>query len=509
MVSCYSFVTLYFFCNLILISGIPIYALCLCCYKRNKSKYGEESHKYKNGQAPVQVIVETPSPPDTLKRISDGGNISSDQRQEEFNNTHVQENVIQHKELVKTNEIIVQHVLIENNEEKEAKIIDLLDQVLQAAEDSYVEIVNLKDQDEADNLQEEEIPPFSNGSIPHRKSLSELSDAGSDASFSNQVLSKYDVIAQVHREDLPKLSEEEEKSDKEVEDNENNEDYEQVTAFNESESNSRTDESGYSDTLDRNGMNDSTEDTREDVLNIPVPPPPPPLDENYFTSPYFKKSYTIPSRPNRQKSVEEEVSKPRESVHSNYSQDDGTIVFGSDRQMSFMSKLNNIFQNKMSSDGEKPRKRSNSTGHIEESPEFESNLQRPALFLPIDLKKEIMAIQSTPNLRPVNAEENNNDKEEDNNGDDEEETDSSMSRDDLKFKLESIFASGGPKPLKPRLMKSNPPTPEEAYQTDTSSMESIPKFPKVEKNDTLKRQKDKFGQVLNSIRLSFNKDDMV
>lgn len=357
--------------------------------------------------------------------------------------------------------------------------------MLQAEEDSYGELISLKENKEVLNE-----TPIVDPSITHRKSLSELSDAGSDASLGNQVLSKYDVIAQVHREDLPKVSEEEEKEKTEEIENED----EEVTPFNDSESNSRTDESGYSDTIDRNALNGSTEDTTD----VPYIPPPPPFDESYFASPYFKKSYTISSRPTRQKSIDEE-NKPRESIKSNHSQDDNNIVFGSDRQMDFMSKLNNIFQNKISNEGEEQRRRSNSTGDVVQASEFVLNRDRPAIFL--DLKKEIQAVHSTPNLRPVNVEDNEPEVEQESEG-----IDTSMSKEDLKSKLANIYAGGGPT-MKPRLMKSNPPTPEESYQTDASSTESIAKLPKVEKNDTLKRQKDKFGAVLNSLnslRLSKN-----
>lgn len=433
----------------------------------------------KNGKPPVQIIVESPTPPDTMMRSSNyGGDIET--LDEEI------EEAPEMEETLQTTEITVYQAYIENNEEKEAKIIDLLDQVLQAEEDTYGEIISLKDKEDVVINQEVQ-----------RKSLSELSDAGSDASMGNQGLSKYDVIAQVHREDLPKVAEEEERQDQDIEEEIVNVD-EEVTAFNDdSETNSRTDESGYSDTFDRN-LNESV----EEVSNIPVPPP---LDENYFRSSNFKKSYTIPVRPMQKiepkqlEEEQEEENKPRDSLQSNNSQSDGNITFGSDRQINFMSKLNNIFQNKISSsDDEEPRKRSHSTGNVTDGTDFSISRERPAIFL--DLKKEIVSKEAAQNLRPVNVEDKSAE-------DTEEVEDITMSREDLKSKLENILAAGGPKLLKPRLMKSNPPTPEEAYQTDTSSTDSIPKLPKMEKMDTLKRQKAKFGEVMKSFRLSLNKDD--
>lgn len=386
--------------------------------------------------------------------------------------------------------------------QKEAKIIDLLDQVLQAEEDSYIEIVSLKEE----TIEDKNMVPIplivDTEPIPHRKSLSDLSDAGSDASFGIQVLSKYDVVVQVHREDLPKVNED---IEKETNINENNEECEEMTAFNDSDTNSRTDESGYSDTIDKSALNDSTEDAREDIPYIPEPPP---LDENYFTKSYFKASYSVPKRSKKLSLVTPiEESKPRISVQSNNS-NDGTIVFGSDRQVNFMSKLTNIIKNKMEGNDEGNLKRSNSTGNMRPAEKLIIP-ERPSILL--ELNKEILAASSSPTLRPVvmpnlqpvatsNAEET----ETENNDDD-----SSMSRENLKFKLENIFATGGPKPLKSRLIKSNPPTPEEAYQTDTSSAENIPKLPKMDKNDTLKRQRDKFSDVLNSFRLSLNNDDVV
>lgn len=498
-----------------LFSGIPFYILFVCCYKRHKKNHLEEnvtqfSHENKNGKAPIQIVVESPTPPGTMDRTSSsaGDLISAEDTNKQ--NIEMQEKVQSEivPYVVPTEEVVVQHAaIIENNEEKEAKIIDMLDKVLQAEEDSYGEVISLKDAKD----EEEAVDAVSDKVNYHRKSFSEVSDAGSDASLGNQVLSKYDVIAQVHREDLPRVAEEKPDSGEAdiLENNNDNDnegdDDEIVNESNDSETNSQTDESGYSDTIDRAALNDSAEDVKE----RPYIPTPPPFDENFFASPTFQKSYTVPKRPSRNKPYEEpEENKPRESIQSNGSQSDGNIIFGSDRQIHFMSKLNNIFQGKIATppdEGEEKRRRSNSTGNVVENTEFAVSRDRPSIFL--DLKKELLAAQK---LRPVNAEEQappeprvEVDKEE------EEEEDVSMSRNDLKSKLESIFANGGPQLLKPRLMKSNPPTPEEAYQTDTSSTESISKLPKIEKNDTLKRQKDKFGAVLNSFRLSLNQDDVV
>ncbi|KAG6449185.1 hypothetical protein O3G_MSEX005918 [Manduca sexta] len=465
--------------------GIPIYIICICCYKRKDIVEDKTTarHENKNGTPPVQIVVESPTPPDTMNRISTYGGDDTIEEMDNETEGSVRGLTMLAKrasEPPKTEEITIHQAYVENNEEKEAKIIDLLDQVLQAEEDTYGEVISLQDQ-------KEDIPVRNE---VQRKSISELSDAGSDASLGNQGLSKYDVIAQVHREDLPRVNEEEERRE--------DEDDEQVTAFNDSETNSRTDESGYSDTLDsRNTLSENVEG-KEDAPYIPVPPP---LDENFFRSPHFKKSYTISARPTKKEGEEEEEEKPRSSVNSNNSQEEDNITFGSDRQIHFMSKLNNLFQNKISgSDDDEPRKRSHSTGNVTEGTEFSPIKERKSLFL--DLQKEIISREAAQNLKPVNSEDTNSVEEEP-------EEDTSMSRQDLKSKLENIFATGGPNLLKPRLMKSNPPTPEEAYQTDTSSTESIAKLPKVDKNDTLKRQKAKFGEVLNSFRLSMNKDDEV
>lgn len=501
-----------------------VYLIGLCSCRRNKSTGHLESnlkpisHKEKNGTSHVQIIVESPTPTNTLGRGSD--------KEEPTQNTAdiKSENAIEvyEKEMdvmrinasIVTEEVIVQHAIIDLNEEKEAKIIDLLDQVIQAEEDTYGEVPL--------NDKVDETVEASTETIPHRKSLSELSDAESDASLTN-VLSKYDVIAQVHREDMPKVNEdileepemaENELSEQNVEINKENvdeeterinvEEYEKVTFFNESETASRTDESGYSDTTDKNQVSESVEEKVNDAPRIPSPPP---FDENFFASPTFQKSFTISARP-KKTMVEEKRPEPRESVNSNNSHDDNNIVFGSAKQMSFMSKLNHIFQTKIANPEEKldeeKLKRSNSTGNIADRPNMEFSRKRPQLFL--DLKKELLArnppIDKSPEL------EQNEGKEEQNEEDDTVE-EQSMTKADLKSKLETIFAAGGPKLLKPRIVKSNPPTPEESYATDTSSTESIPKLPKMEKNDTLKRQKDKFGEVLNSFRLSFQKEDAV
>lgn len=449
-------------------------------------------HAIENGKAPVQIIVESPTPPDTIARTS---NYGGDTIQEEDEiQEDIQESIVRNIVPMKKEETVLHQAYIENNEEKEAKIIDLLDQVLQAEEDTYGEMISLtevKDEDVVSTSQETEV---------HRKSLSELSDAGSDASLGNPGLSKYDVIAQVHREDLPRVNEEEEKSEREDIIDSEDEDDEQVTAFNDSDS--RTDESGYSDTIDRNALSESLEESKEDIPNIPVPPP---LPDLLFLSPNFIKSYTIASKhskPQPPPEDDDDENRPRESITSNSTLGEDNMTFGSDRQMNFMSKLNNIFQTKIiSNDDEEPRKRSHSTGNVVENTEFSTIPQRPSMFMA--LQNEITSKEAAQNLRPVNAEEKPEVELE------EEKEDLILTRQDLKSKLEGIFAAGGPQLLKPRLMKSNPPTPEDSYQTDTSSTESIPKLPKMERNDTLKRQKDKFSAVLNSFRLSFKDDDVV
>lgn len=449
-------------------------------------------HAIENGKAPVQIIVESPTPPDTIARTS---NYGGDTIQEEDEiQEDIQESIVRSIVPMKKEETVLHQAYIENNEEKEAKIIDLLDQVLQAEEDTYGEMISLtevKDKDVVSTSQETEV---------HRKSLSELSDAGSDASLGNPGLSKYDVIAQVHREDLPRVNEEEEKSEREDIIDSEDEDDEQVTAFNDSDS--RTDESGYSDTIDRNALSESLEESKEDIPNIPVPPP---LPDLLFLSPNFIKSYTIASKhskPPPPPEDDDDENRPRESITSNSTLGEDNMTFGSDRQMNFMSKLNNIFQTKIiSNDDEEPRKRSHSTGNVVENTEFSTIPQRPSMFMA--LQNEITSKEAAQNLRPVNVEEKPEVEPE------EEKEDLILTRQDLKSKLEGIFAAGGPQLLKPRLMKSNPPTPEDSYQTDTSSTESIPKLPKMERNDTLKRQKDKFSAVLNSFRLSFKDDDVV
>lgn len=312
-----------------------MYIFCVCCYKQGNEENLEDSINASkaivNGKAPVQIYVVSPTPPGTIKRNTQGDHPLQDDKIIEID---LQDDITKEEPIV-VEQKIVQHAYVEDNEEKEAKIIDLLDQVLQAEEDSYGELISLKEQKETEEQEND----------THRKSLSELSDAGSEASMGIQVLSKYDVIVQVHREDLPKLNEEEEKIDKDEEafkDCDVNID-EEVTAFNDSDS--RTDESGYSDTIDKTALNESMEDFKEDadITNIPTPPP---LDESYFASPGFKKSYTMSAMPSKHKIIEPEENK-RESVLSNNSYDDGPMVFGSDKQMNFMSKLENLFQTKM------------------------------------------------------------------------------------------------------------------------------------------------------------------
>ncbi|XP_050350877.1 cationic amino acid transporter 2-like [Nymphalis io] len=487
--------------------GIPVYFLCVCFYKQNvkhnlQDNINASGHMNVNGKAPVQIYVVSPTPPDTISRSNKGDEIIKQDDRIQVIDEKSQEDIAVSKVPFVTEEILVQHAYYEDNEEKEAKIIDLLDQVLQAEEDSYAEILSLKENNEEENVTKEQE------NIIHRKSLSDLSDAGSDASMGNQVLSKYDVIAEVHREDLPRVNEEEERSDRETEINQENDDiieYEDITAFNDSDTNSQTDESGYSDTIDKTVLCESIDNLKDEEPKIPVPPP---LDENFFVNPSFKKSYTISVRPPKPRTVDsddESKNMPRASVQSNSSYDDTPMVFGSDKQMSFMSKLNNIFQNKIEirkseNDEQTHRRRSNSTGNAVENNEFALNRGRPPIFL--DLKNEIISQKVAQNLRPLNVEQIKQQT-------DDEDTDTSLSREDLKLKLESLFAAGGPKLSKSRVMKSNPPTPEESYQTDTSSTESISNIPKIEKNDTLGRQRTKFGEVLNSFRLTLNKEDDV
>ncbi|XP_052741525.1 high affinity cationic amino acid transporter 1-like [Bicyclus anynana] len=471
--------------------GIPVYIFCVCCYKQKYEVGLDDSINTKqkpivNGKAPVQIYVVSPTPPSATRRSNQGEQILQDDVIEVV----LRDDIVKEEPII-TEHILVQHAYIEDNEEKEAKIIDLLDQVLQAEEDSYGEIISLKEQ-KVDEPRVDDTKVEEND--VHRKSLSNLSDAGSEASMGHQVLSKYDVIAQVHREDLPKVNEEEEKNEKEAEFKDYDLD-EEVTAFNDSDS--RTDESGYSDTIDKTALNESMEDFKENIPRIPTPPP---FDESYFATPAFKKSYTIAARPLRKSVVESEEENKRESVLSNTSYDDTPMVFGSDKQMNFMSKLENIFQTKMTGPDEEPVKRSSSLDNVVENTNDIKIPERPSMFF--DLKKEIMLGAAAQNLRHVHEE----DKSSAVNADEEE---SSLSREELKTKLESIFAQGGPKPMNAKLMKSNPPTPEEASQTDTLSSDSLVKEPKMEKNDTLKRQKSKFGEVLNSFRLTLNKDDEV
>lgn len=522
----------------VIFSGIPIYFIFLCIYTQAEGETDDlDDNVINNGRSTVKIIVESPTPPHTLTRFK-----KHDEQEENINTVDTNQPVIPKP--------FMQEMQIENSAEKEAKIIDLLDQVLQAEEDSYGEVLSLKEtkseNEEVVNSNENEV------NIPHRKSLSELSDAGSDASMGNQVLSKYDVIAQVHREDLPKLKEEEEERADILDD-----DDEEVTAFNESETNSRTDESGYSDTLDRPTLGGSIEDTN--ISNIPVPPPldenyfktavplgykkfntlplshtkdvleenntlskersdagdisnipvPPPFDENFFKTPapLNLKKYNTASSKHSKEEDDDNVHEPRLSIESNNSQGEDNIRFGSSRQIKLMSKLNDIFQKSMSGEEDVPRTRSQSTSNsIDAELAVAASRERPQVFL--DLKKELLSKETLPSLRPVNIETEKPVVSKP--VESEEEEDQAMSRNELKSKLENIFALGGPQLLaKPRLMKSNPPTPEEAYHTDASSTESIPKFPKMEKNDTLKRQKDKFSEVLNSFRISINNDDKV
>lgn len=397
--------------------------------------------------------------------------------------------------------MLVQRVIgmTESNDDKEANIIDLIDKVIQAEEEAYgpdpdIPLTELK----IENLDLGDVT--SNEMISQSKSMSELSEAGSDAS-SNIIASKYDVVAQVHREDLPKLNEEPEAFDS-IDINE----HEKVTFFNESETSSRTDESGYSDTTDYHHLNESAEeriqDSKESLNVLDIVPPSSPANINLVANPGHKKSFTISARATNPVLFERHAAKPRGSIQSNSSQDEnsnGNIVFGSVRQMKFMSKLNNIFQNKIPTPEDNRLKRSNSTGDVHESAEKEIEMTRSALFL--DLKKEIMSktvlkpvqivITKQPDT-PHNSEEESEDEKE------------SLSKEELKSKLENLLSAGGPRILKPRLTKSNPPTPEEA--PIDSSTGSLPKPPKLDLNDTLKRQKDKFGEVLNSFRLSLNTD---
>lgn len=473
---------------LCIIAGIIIYLLKYCCCKREEIKVNDNItviHASENGKVPVQIVVESPTPPGTIPRSS---NCEETIHEENEIQEDIHESVARQVMPIETEDVVLHQSYIENNEEKEAKIIDLLDQVLQAEEDSYGEMISLKE------ISEEDVVSTSQETEVHRKSLSELSDAGSDASLGNLGLSKYDVIAQVHREDLPRVNEEDERIERDAGDEDEDE---QVTAFNDTDS--RTDESGYSDTLDRNALIESLEESKEDLPKIPVPPPLPDLS-SVFMSPNFRKSYTIASKHYKPPSLddeEDEISVPRESIKSNSTIGEDNITFGSDRQMHFMSKLNNIFQTKITDD-EEPRQRSHSTGNVVENTDFSN--QRP--FMLVALQNEITSKEASHNLRPVNVEEKPEEESE--------EEDLSLSRRELKSKLEGIFAAGGPQLLKPRLMKSNPPTPEEPFPTDPTSNESIPKLPKMDKNDTLKRQKDKFSAVLSSInnRLSL-KDDVV
>ncbi|GBP33873.1 High affinity cationic amino acid transporter 1 [Eumeta japonica] len=475
--------------------GVPIYIICICVQKQKKKlshlegNVNEAFTSDMNGKLPIEITVESPTPPESIRmneivRAKENKNINTIQENSNDQNLKIQQ--VHLNEPKRQDEIVIQHAAIEINEEKEAKIIDLLDQVLQAEEDSFGEISSLPEQSEETEI----IISASQEPLPHRKSVSELSDTGSDASISD---TRHDVVAQVHREDLPTVDEERQR--KFSEDKED----EKITYFGIRETNSPTDESGYSDSTEN--IPDSNESINE-KSRIPTPPP---FDESLLATSPFKKSFTIPARPIKPK-PEPEIEKPRESLQSNSSQDD-IMIFGSPRQLNFMSKLDNIYHNKINNtDGNnEPRIRSKSVENVFDNDPGNLIKDRSNLFL--DLKKELLEKEPAQILKPVSVKEGatveRTEKEEN------EDEDSSLSRADLKSKLEVILATGGPVLLKPRLMKSNPPTPEEvaAGQTAENLFSKVPN--KSDKNDTLKRQRAKFGEVLNSFRLSFNKDDEV
>ncbi|XP_048478372.1 cationic amino acid transporter 3 [Plutella xylostella] len=528
--------------------GLPIYFTSVWCYSLRQSNPDNDvnsasnPHAEKNGKHKLQIVIEPPTPSGTMERkqMEEKAQTPSPPPPTQDKITNIDKiNTVQFL----TEEIIVQQAVIDHYEEKEAKIIDLLDQVLQAEEDAYGEVKSITSEDNIVALPEPNVP--SDTVILYNKSYSELSDAGSEASLSITGLSKYDVIAQVHREDMPIVSEESNsmenivlektlnEEDQNLDPNEENQptneihnqpeginetnvlsnEHEQVTRFNESESNSGTDESGYSDTTDFNNLNDSVEDTTDE----PKIPSPPPMDENYFATPIFKKSYTIASRPNKSKLDDVVENTPRESVTSNASNDDN-IVFGSARQQSFMSKLNNIFQTKILNPEEviekKPEalKRSLSVGNLAKNNDLKlannddtSPPPPPPMLLFADLKKELLS-RDNSSLKSVSVREKEPENIEEE--DEIEGRDTSLSKEDLKSKLENLFATGGPKPFR-QTSHTNLSTPEETNETETSSVDSTPKIPKIEKNDTLKRQKAIFGEVLNSFRLSLHKDDNV
>lgn len=427
-----------------------------------------------NGKGPIQIVIEEPTPPNTIREVDTTDKIANQNRTladvdadiEEINDAISPTNTVM---------AVITEETIEQNEEKEAKIIDLLDQVIQAEEDTYGDDCSMIEA----RIEEQINSTASEPITPHRKSFSNLSDAGSDASLGNPGLSQYDVVAQVHREDLPKLVEENIEDENDL----NKLEDEQVTFFNDSETASRTDESGYSDTTDNNLLNESIEELKE---SQPYIPPPPPLDENFFVMP-LKKPYTIAIRP----MINDEVAR-RDSIKSTTS-NDNTIVFGSERQQSFSTKLSGILLKQVptNQENEKVMKRSNSINDLTEiDVEYR---ERPSLFL--DLKKEITAGDRA--LKPVKIDNKANDEL------DKKEDEEEVSKQDIKSRLESIFASGGAQLVKPRLIKSFPPAPEEKRTVVT-----LERLPKVEKSDTLKLQKAKFNEVLNSFKM-LAKDDQV
>lgn len=478
--------------------------LSLCCNKHKKTSGNLEgnineafAHTEANGKLPVHIVVEEPTPPVTRRILENYDQTINRPLSEEFKADIVDldvkvtpQNIILASYTVET---IEQQSVIDENEGGEAKIIDLLDQVLQAEEDTYGEISSINEGKFDDVLVSTAPEP-----IPHRKSLGELSDADSDASLSNPGLSQYDVVAQVHREDLPKVDEEynEDENDIQVKLH----DAEHVTFFNDSETASRTDESGYSDTTDNNHIHDSIEELKLDIepyIPPPPPPPPPPFIEHLYTNPPFMKSYSMSPRA-KPSPVELEKKIPRESVISNASHDDKTIVFGSARQMTFADKLSGILMKQMPTSEPEGRKRSNSAGNVVEA--IDMSKERPSVML--ELHKELLAREVAHSLRPIiKAAQENNDVDDNNKSDE----DLSMTRQDLKSKLEGIFANGGTQLGKPRLIKIH------SQEEDNSSLESaiVKAVTKVEKSDTLKMQKAKFSQVLNAIKLGHNKEDHV
>lgn len=462
--------------------GVICYLIGLCIISKKKKngyydgKVNEGFTHEVNGKPAVQIVVEAPTPPLSIKREAVDENQNKPLSEEfiaDIKNDNEPSTVMTY-----TEETIIQHSVIEHNEEKEAKIIDLLDQVIQAEEDTYGDSSSLSSKVV---VAEEQIVNATEmtETMPHRKSLGELSETGSEISHDYAGIFQYDVVAQVHREDLPKVDEDNE--------DETKSDGEMVTFFNESETASRTDESGYSDTTDNHQLNASIEE-----LKAPEPyiPPPPPLDESYFTSPQIRKSYTIAVRPK----LEE---KRRESIISNSSQDD-VIEFGSARQQSFKNKLSGMLlkrPGKIAEDSDGELKRSNSYANVTDAMSDYRN--RPSIFL--DLNKEFMASDVTlRSVKPVEPIETENETEN-------EVEESELNRADLKSKLENIFAHGGGTQLiRPRLVKAPPPATEEKSNADSV----IERMPKVEKSNTLKLQKAKFNDVLNSFKM-LARDDKV